>query len=50
MNSYLKILYGAIREIIKERHPYDKDLIGIIAEMFLDFDREITVVTKRREE
>lgn len=48
MNSYLKILYNAIKGVIKERHPYDEKLIGVIAEMFLDFDKEITVVTKGR--
>jgi len=46
MNSYLNILYGHVRQAVKEFLPKDVELIGHIAEMFLDFDKGVDVYVK----
>lgn len=49
-NKYLTLLYNAIKEECKRRHPYDSVLVGQIAEMFLELDKVVTVVSKTSEE
>jgi len=42
-NKYLTLLYNAVKEECHRRHPYDDDLVGQIAEMFLELDKVVTV-------
>lgn len=46
-NRCLTLLYNAIKEECKRRHPYDTDMVGQIAEMFLELDKVVIVVSKQ---
>ena len=45
-SSWLRITRNGIKSMIKERHPYDIELLAKIDDAFIELEQYVTVVSK----
>ena len=46
MDERLDCLYAAVKDAVVAHHPHDKHLVGVIAELFLKFDKEVVILER----